>query len=142
MSICVSADVPRIFQLLTVPEYLEAWMWFPAVEADARLNASRSEHEYRLDCYSSGRLRASISGAYRVCRHRKLLFTWNNSGLSSRASIVDIRLRGNFGSSILELRHAGLASAAEYFWQMAMWRASFEQLVRLTTNSRLLPEWA
>jgi hypothetical protein len=56
---------------------------------------------------------------------------------ASVVSIVDIRLRGNFGSTIVELYHAGLASAAEYFGQMAMWRASLERLVRLMTNSRL-----
>jgi hypothetical protein len=54
-------------------------------------------------------------------------------------SFVDIRLRGNFGSSTLELEHTGLASATEYFWQMAMWRASLEKLVGLMRNSRLAP---
>jgi hypothetical protein len=135
-SICLNADVRRIFQLLTVPEYLEAWVCFPGYEAQTSPAASRQGNDYRLDFYAAGELKASISGAFLVCRQRKMLFTWTNIGVSPGLSMVDIRLRGNFGSSILELNHTGLASAAEYFWQMSMWRASFEKLVPLVQNSR------
>lgn len=134
MSICLNADVRRIFQLLTVAEYLETWMCFPGGEPDAQVTAFRHQDEYRLEYLCDGRQHTSISGSYRVCRQRKVLFSWSNPGLSSGVSLVDIRLRGNFGSSILELRHTGLSSAVEYFWQMAMWRASLERLVRLTKN--------
>ena len=41
-------------------------------------------------------------------------------------SVVDFRLRGNFGSSIVELRHTALASADEYAWHDALWRRSRE----------------
>ncbi len=134
-SICLNADVRRIFQLLTVPEYLEAWLCLPGNEADASVGASRSENDYRLEFYSGGDLNTSVTGSFLVCRQRKMLFTWLNIGVSPGCSMIDIRLRGNFGSSILELRHTGLASAAEYFWQMSMWHASFERLVHLVKNS-------
>jgi hypothetical protein len=137
MSICLYADVPRIFQLLTVPEYLETWACFPAGELDAQARVFQSANEYKLDFYCADHLKSTIRGSYLVCRHRKMLFTWSNVGLSSGVSLVEIRLRGNFGSSILELRHTDLASATEYFWQLTMWRASFERLVRLTKNSQL-----
>jgi hypothetical protein len=137
-SICLNADVRRIFQLLTVPEYLEAWLRLPGDEADASVEASRQENDYRLEFYSAGALKTSVSGSFLVCRQRKMLFTWLNLGVSPGFSMVDVRLRGNFGGSILELRHSGLASAAEYFWQMSMWRASFERLVDLVKNSPVL----
>ncbi len=135
MSICLNADVRRIFQLLTVPEYVEAWASLPGNDAETSVAASRSANDYRLDFCSAGDLKASISGTFLVCRQRKMLFTWLNLGISPGVSIVDIRLRGNFGSSILELHHADIASAAEYFWQMTVWRASFEKLVQLVKNS-------
>jgi uncharacterized protein YndB with AHSA1/START domain len=135
-SICVHADVRRIFQMLTVAEYLETWMCLPSEDAKSYVSASRSENEYRLDFYTDRRLNASVIGSYLVCRHRKVVFSWRNMEAASGVSIVDIRLRGNFGSTIVELHHAGLTTAAEYFGQMAMWRASLERLVRLMTNSR------
>jgi hypothetical protein len=138
-SICLNADVRRIFQLLTVPEYLEAWLRLPGDEADTRVEASSSANDFRLEFYSAENLRASITGSFLVCRQRKMLFTWLNLGVSPGCSMVDVRLRGNFGSSILELHHTGLASAAEYFWQMSLWRASFERLVQLVKNSPLIP---
>jgi uncharacterized protein YndB with AHSA1/START domain len=137
MSICVNADARRIFQALTVAEYLEAWMSPPENDGNSYVAASRSADNYRLDFYDAGRITSSVTGSFLVCRQRKILFTWSNIDAAQAVSSVDIRLRGNFGSSILELRHAGLASAAEYFWQMAMWRASFEKLVCLMKNSQL-----
>jgi hypothetical protein len=139
-SICLNADVRRIFQLLTVPEYVEAWLRLPEEDAATSVTASRSGNDYGLEFYSAGELKAGVSGSFLVCRQRKMLFTWLNLGVSPGFSMVDIRLRGNFGSSILELRHTGLASAAEYFWQMSMWRASFEKLVYLVKNSQVLPD--
>ncbi len=137
MSICLNADVRRIFQMLTVPEYVEAWASLPGNDQDASVAASRSGNDYRLDFYSGEGVKASISGSFIVCRQRKMLFTWLNMGISPGFSMVDIRLRGNFGSSILELQHTDIASAAEYFWQMTVWRASFEKLVQLVKNSRV-----
>jgi len=139
-SICLDADVRRIFQLITVPEYLEAWLCLPGCDSEVSVEASRQENEYRLEFSSAGDLKTSVSGSFLVCRQRKMLFTWLNLGVSPGSSMVDVRLRGNFGSSILELRHTSLASAAEYFWQMSMWRVSFERLVHLVKNSPFLAD--
>jgi hypothetical protein len=45
---------------------------------------------------------------------------------SSAESVVDFRVRGNFGSSVVELRHTALASADECAWHEALWRRSLE----------------
>jgi uncharacterized protein YndB with AHSA1/START domain len=136
ISICVNADVRRIFQVFTVPEYLETWMCLPGSDADSYVTASRTGNDYRLDFFRAGCLHSSIAGSYLVCRHRKMLLTWSNIEANHAITMVDIRLRGNFGSSILELQQTGFASASEYFSQLAMWRASLERLVRLMRNSR------
>src|ERR1700749_3784466 len=67
-SICLNADVRRIFQLLTVPEYVEAWLRLPAYGAAASVAASRSANAFRLEFYSAGELKAGVSGCFLVCR--------------------------------------------------------------------------
>lgn len=135
MTIGVNADAQRISQMFTVAEYLETWICHPASDAGSHVAASRAGDDYRLDFYGAGRLNARITGSYLVCRHRKMLFTWRGMEAPPSASVVDIRVRGNFGSSILELRHSGLASPAEHSWHAAMWGVSLERLVRLMKNS-------
>jgi hypothetical protein len=144
ISISVNADVRRLSQTLTEAEYLETWISLPNHNESSRALASRTGNDYRLDLYCGESLSATIAGSYLVSHQRKMLLSWTRTGSRSSvanpsASFVDIRLRGNFGSSTLELEHTGLNTAAEYFWQMAMWRASLEKLVGLMRNSRLAP---
>jgi hypothetical protein len=44
---------------------------------------------------------------------------------------VDFRVRGNFGSSVVELRHTALNSADEYAWHEALWQRSLDKLALL-----------
>ncbi|MGB6745972.1 MAG: SRPBCC domain-containing protein [Terracidiphilus sp.] len=140
ISISVNADVRRLSQTLTEAEYLETWICLPSHNQSSHAIASRTGNDYQLDLYCGDSLSATIAGSYLVCNQRKMLLSWTRSNTANpAASFVDIRLRGNFGSSTMELEHTGLNSAAEYFWQMAMWRASLEKLVGLMRNSRLAP---
>jgi hypothetical protein len=140
ISISVNADVRRLSQTLTEAEYLETWICLPNYNGSSHAIASRNGSDFRLDLYCGEILNATITGSYMVSHQRKMLLSWCRSSAAHPAtSFVDIRLRGNFGSSTLELEHTGLASASEYFWQMAMWRASLEKLVGLMRNSRLAP---
>jgi hypothetical protein len=73
-----------------------------------------------------------IRGDYRICRRRKLLFTWRMSGeLNSPESLIYVGLHGNFTSTILELHHRGLSSEQEYLWQQEMWNSSLGRLQRI-----------
>lgn len=140
ISISVNADARRLSQTLTEPEYLETWICLPSHNGSSHAVASRTGDDYRLDLHCGDSLNSTITGTYLVCHQRKMLLSWTRMNAANPSpSFVDIRLRGNFGSSTLELEHTGLASATEYFWQMAMWRASLEKLVGLMRNSRLAP---
>jgi len=140
ISISVSADVRRLSQTLTEAEYLETWICLPNHNGSSYATASRTGEDYQLDLYCGESLNSTITGAYLLSQQRKMLLSWcRASAPNPTISFVDIRLRGNFGSSTLELEHTGLASATEYFWQMAMWRASLEKLVDLMRKSRLAP---
>lgn len=132
MSIAVDADAVRIFHALTVPEYLETWISMPGRAEDCAIVASPSENGYRLDQYAAGSLAVSITGAYLFCHHRKMRLSWRKSRkAASFESLVDFRLRGNFGSTTLELRHTALASADEYLWHRALWHSSLDRLASL-----------
>jgi hypothetical protein len=148
ISISVNGDVRRLSQTLTEAEYLETWICLPNYDGSSHAIASRTGNDFRLDLYCGENLNATITGSYLVSHQRKMLLSWTRpwtrtlTGIGAAnpsVSFVDIRLRGNFGSSTLELEHTGLNSAAEYFWQMAMWRASLEKLVGLMKNSRTAP---
>lgn len=132
MSINVDADALRIFHALTVPEYLEAWIAMPGHAEDSAVVASPAANGYRLDHYAAGSVAVSITGSYLFCHHRKMRLCWRKTRKPDRSdSLVDFRVRGNFGSSVLELRHTAIASIEEYHWHQALWCGSFEKLASL-----------
>jgi hypothetical protein len=136
LAVSVGADTRRIFQALTVPEYLEAWIDMPDRAEGSRVVASMETNGYRLDHYSAGRAAVHITGSYLFCHQRKLRLFWRKiSPHSSTESLVDFRLRGNFGSSILELRHSALDSAEEFYWHRRLWQESLAKLALLLRSA-------
>ncbi len=68
--------------------------------------ATKKVNGYRLDQYCAGRVIASFVGSFLFCHQRKMRVTWRNAACPHMPeSLVDFRIRGNFGGSILELRH-------------------------------------
>ncbi|HUB29395.1 MAG TPA: SRPBCC domain-containing protein [Terracidiphilus sp.] len=130
----VSADRRRIFDALTLPEYIETWLSLPGDHSDCQTIASRTDDGYRLEHYhAKGRLDFSISGAYRVCRRGKLLFTWHKHPAGAETahteqSLVSIRINGAFAESTLLLTHTGLFSESDYDWTRDLWALSLTKL--------------
>jgi uncharacterized protein YndB with AHSA1/START domain len=136
LAVAVNADTRRIFQALTVPEYLEAWIDMPDRAEGSRVVASMETNGYRLDHYSAGYASVHITGSYLFCHQRKLRMFWRKiCPHSSTESLVDFRLRGNFGSSILELRHSALESAEEFYWHRRLWQGSLGKLALLLRSA-------
>ena len=136
MSIGLQADAHRIFHALTVPEYLETWIEMPDQAADSSLVASHGANGYHLSHYRAGRTHVSIKSRFLSCHRRKMRLQWQKTHeLTCAESLVDIRLRGNFGSSILELRHSEFDSAEEFFWHRRLWEVSFEKLACLLKSA-------
>lgn len=132
----IHADAQRISQALTVPEYVEAWICMPGQEDGSVVVASQVENGIQLDHWRAGRVIASITGCYLFCHLRKLRFSWRKAGRrTSNESVVDFRIRGNFGSSILELSHTGIGSRDEYLWHHQLWHASLEKLTSLLRSA-------
>ena len=136
ISIDLNADTRRVCQALTVPEYLEAWFCPPVQPAASQIVASQEPNGYRLDLYVAGRVAISFSGSYLMRRRRKIRLFWRTTRRPTCSeSLVDFRLRGNFGSSILELRQTALASFDEYLWHQRLWYRSLQTLASILRSA-------
>jgi uncharacterized protein YndB with AHSA1/START domain len=128
----VRADARRLFHALTVPEYMETWVSFPDDHSSCLNVASRTDHEFSMTHWCSGRATALISGIYLVCQRHRLALAWRAKGTASAdQTYVDIRLRGNFESTTVLLRHSGFDSREAFDWHEALWSTSLERLARL-----------
>ena len=129
LSISVDADARRISQALTEPEYLEAWISMPDQAEGSSIIASKRADGYGLDHWRAGRVVASIIGSFLSCHQRKMRLRWRKECSPSFAeSMVDFRIRGNFASSVLELRQTAFISADDYLWHQTLWQRSLETL--------------
>jgi len=128
----VRADARRLFHALTVPEYLETWVSLPGHNLGCSTAAARSNQDYVIEHYCEGSPALTITGTYSVCRRRNVVFSWRVDGnLSIPETEVDIRLRGNFESTTLIVRHTGFAAEAERAWHQALWTVSMRRLIAL-----------
>lgn len=131
-SIQVDADAHRISKALTVPEYLEAWISIPDAAPGSFTLAALEDNGYCLSHFSAQHADLTIQGSFVFCHLRKMRLSWRKTSQASSAeSVVDFRVRGNFGSSVVELRHTELASADEFAWHETLWRRSLEKLALL-----------
>ncbi len=134
----VAADTRRVFDALTVPEYIETWICVPGHPPDCSNMTSRVANGFQIDHRCSSGSSMTIVGTYCSFLKRKLSFSWRSgAGPESLDSFVDIRLQGDFERSILRLRHFGLESEAEYNWHSALWTASIARLCKLFEKSTL-----
>ena len=138
MEVDVNADARRIAEALTVPEYMEAWLRAPgrypgsSVSVYQTFEAFRSNGHYSINYHTAGKLNVRITCSYLVRRRHKILLAWHEEDASGgRESLVDIRIRGNFGSSIVVLHHKGFVSQEEYRWHKEMWSTSLDRLASL-----------
>ncbi|HXS75412.1 MAG TPA: SRPBCC domain-containing protein [Terracidiphilus sp.] len=126
----VNADRNRIFQALTLPEYIDAWFTAPrAVTGSTAVTMGP-------DCFliSYGRLEGGTErfiGSYKVLRKSKVQFSWKRDHfVETELSLVKIRLQGDFGRTTVQLTHVGLEES-EKDWYADLWTGSLERLARL-----------
>ena len=126
----VRADRGRIFQAITVPEYMETWLSAPgSIPGYTRVLFDHASFSISgpTDDGSSFRIGCTL----RQCRRSKLVFSWQRDSLAETApSTVRIRLQGDFDRTTVDVTHTGL-SERERRWCGAFWEASIEKLSRL-----------
>lgn len=126
----VNADRARIFQAITVPEYVETWFSAPGcVPGYTRVFVRGSS--FCVWGMAEGGSHFRIFCTYRVCRRSKLVFSWEREGSAMpNASLVRIRLQGDFGRTTVDVTHTGLGEP-ERQWCGDLWKASLQKLSRL-----------
>jgi uncharacterized protein YndB with AHSA1/START domain len=135
-TVSVAADKVRIFQALTVPEYIETWLAVPGPNPQLLHAFSPAPNEYRIDYRASDGWAQRISGHYRALRRSKLIFTWTKDGWPrSQSSLVWLRLIGDFSRTIVSVHHIALPSKEEQVWHQQLWDSSLKRLSSLFASS-------
>jgi uncharacterized protein YndB with AHSA1/START domain len=129
ITMSVNADRHRIFQVLTVAEYMETWLVLPEHDRESHLVVASSPTSFRIECRKQHQADLSITGSFRTYRRSKLLFTWTKQGMIDPGnSVVAIRLYGDFERTTLSLTHSGLGAGVERSWHNEMWKLSLHKL--------------
>ena len=133
LSVTVDTDKRRLFDVLTLPEYLEAWLSLPCDHAGCHITATQTEKDYRLDHYATGGLDLSIAGSYRARRRSKIAFTWRKTQPAhphpnAADTLVHIRLEGAFARTIVHVDHSGFFTAEDHRWHHELWFLSLNKL--------------
>ena len=104
----------------------------PGRVAGSLLVVSERENGYRLDHYAGDGTEMIIMASFVFRHQRKTRLVWWKAmkSLTTR-SLVDVRLRHNYGSTVLELHHSALASRDESMWYTEMWVISLGRLQML-----------
>ena len=125
----VNADRNRIFQALTLPEYIDAWFVAPGSVAGSTAVTMGPDCflvSYRL--LDGGEER--FVGSYKVLRRGKVQFAWRRDAFNETSSLVKIRLQGDFGRTTVHVTHLGLDEPEQDHYSK-LWEASLERLASL-----------
>jgi hypothetical protein len=125
-------DTHRIFQAITIPEFLEAWICIPCNEQNCRSRVELVGESLAVRHICPSGRKVSIFLDFIVRRRRRLLISWRTDSFSSSPpSQVTIHLCGAFEKTLLSLHHTGFRSEDEKAWHHALWTSSLEKLNRL-----------
>lgn len=126
----VNADRSRLFQALTLPEYIDAWFVAPDAAAGSTVVTMGPDCfvvSYRL---LDGRERRFV-GSYKVLRRAKIQFAWRQDSFEeTESSLVRIRLQGDFGRTTVQVTHVGLSESEQSHYRL-LWEASLQRLASL-----------
>jgi uncharacterized protein YndB with AHSA1/START domain len=127
----IRGDAMRLFVALTEPEFIETWITLPGTSGMNRI-ISREGADVRFDLFDRGSSTQGMVWKSVVCRRRKIVFSCIRSFESGRSeTVVDIRLRGNFGSTLIDLNHRCIGGPEERDWYRELWTRSLSRLSSL-----------
>jgi len=128
-SVSLNADRRRIFQVLTISEYMETWLSIPGCHHDRSIYVVSDPTGFHVQYFDERLGPSGLVGSYQTFRTSKTNILWSRTGnRESSTSFVKIRLNGDFERTTLCLSHSGLNSAAELDWHAQLWAQSLEKL--------------
>ena len=126
----IRTERQRLFQALTLPEYVEAWLIIPGVRHGSSM-VTAHQNGFSIRCVDAEEGPISIRCSYQAHRRSRLLVDWKYQAPSiMNVSLVEIRLLGDFERTTLELIHFGLQESV-VSWHKQLWNASLAQLSKL-----------
>jgi uncharacterized protein YndB with AHSA1/START domain len=126
----IHADRQRLFQALTMAEYVEAW-FSPPGSPGGSTSVTMNPNSFSITYRAANTHQHRILCQYKVMRRSKIHFTWKRDSFEDTAtSMVRIRLQGDFEKSIVHLSHFGLHSVDQR-WHQSLWEKSLDMLARL-----------
>jgi hypothetical protein len=128
-TISLNADRRRIFQVLTISEYIETWLSIPGCRKESTIHVASDPLGFHIHYLDEKDTPTVLVGAYRTCRTSKTNILWRRIGdRESDPSFVKIRLNGDFERTTLSLTHSGLNSVEDRHWCWELWKRSLERL--------------
>jgi hypothetical protein len=126
----VNADRNRLFQALSLGEYIDAWFVAPgSVPGSTSVSMLPDRFLIGYDLLNGGQER--FVGSYKVLRRSKVQFSLRRERFQeTSSSLVKIRLQGDFARTTVHLTHVGLTES-EQSWYRLLWEASLERLAGL-----------
>jgi len=131
-NVSLNADRRRIFQVLTIAEYMETWLLIPGSQQESSIHVASDPSGFHIQFLDETGNPAALVGAYQTYRTSKTNILWRKAGVcQSDLSVVKIRLKGDFERTTLSLTHSGLNSTDGLHWHRQLWERSLEKLSSL-----------
>jgi hypothetical protein len=131
-SVSLNADRRRIFQVITISEYMETWLSVPGCQHDSPIYAVSDPTRFHVRYFDEKAGPSALFGYYQTYRTSKTNILWRRTGSREPgASFVRIRLNGDFERTTLCLNHSGLNSKEERDWHSQLWAQSLQKLSSL-----------
>jgi len=128
-SISLNADRRRIFQVLTISEYMETWITVPGRQHDSQIKVVSDPSGFHVHYLDEKLGPSALVGSYQTYRTSKTNILWRRTcDREPVTSFIKIRLNGDFERTTLSLRQSGLASIEECEWHSQLWALSLEKL--------------
>ena len=131
-TVSVNADRRRIFQVLTIAEYMETWLQVPGCHKESPIHVASDPKGFHVQYIDETGSPTVLVGSYQTYRTSKTNVLWHRKGaFESRPSFVKIRLDGDFERTTLTLTHSGLHSEEDRHWHAQLWERSLQKLSSL-----------
>jgi len=132
LSFRIRADRSRALYAISIPEYIEAWLRFPAEDGLRFVFNSEAQQEFRIQLYRPEAPLGSIYGHCDTMNASQIRYTWKTrSAIAITNTVVDMKLLSISGGCTLALKHRGFRDTSESALYSKVWQLSLESLCRL-----------
>ena len=139
-SVKIEAECWRIISVLTIPEYLEAWLETPDGTGIEYNSESSTFARFRINRGDSGANHGVVNISRIQSRPDAITFIWETYRIGkTTTSIVEIMVRDGPRRCTLTLKHTGFRSMHEVEWFSNVWGRSLIKLRRLMEPLRARP---